>query len=189
MTARDLFGNKIRVGILLFIGSEAVFFVFLITAYIYYHGSVIGGPTPHSSLDVLTTGFYTIVLLSSSLTVYFAERAFRNRGRSFRIWLGITIACGLVFLYGEISEYLKMLHHDVSISRNLFGSTYFTLTGFHAIHVTVGLVLLSILLLLSFSGRLRKKQEIAVESISYYWHFVDVVWVFVFSVVYLWSTR
>lgn len=187
MRARDL--NKTRFGMLLFLGSETVFFIFLITAYIYYHGDVKGGPTAHSSLDPMKTGIYTAILLSSSGTIYFAEKAFRKASRGFHWWMAGTILCGATFLYGEMSEYSSMLHKDITISRNVFGSTYFTLTGFHAAHVTVGLILLSTLLGLSISGRLRAEHQAAVESVSYYWHFVDIVWAAVFSTIYLWSTR
>jgi cytochrome c oxidase subunit 3 len=181
--------DKIRLGMLLFIGSESVFFTFLVIAYIYYHGSVVGGPTAHNSLDPLKTGMYTVVLLSSSATMWLAERAFRKQTGTFLPWLITTIGMGLIFLFGEIKEYAKMLHQDVTIDRNVFGSTYFTLTGFHAAHVTIGILLMTTLVLLSLSGKLMEKHGHAVESISYYWHFVDVVWVAVFSTVYLWSTR
>lgn len=189
MKAAELFGDKTRLGMLLFLASEAVFFIFLIVAYIYYHGDVIGGPTAKSSLDPVKTGVFTIILLSSSATIWMAERAFRKRSKAFHYWMAGTIACGGVFLYGEISEYMKMLHKDVTISRNVFGSTFFTLTGFHALHVTVGLIMMSILLALSLKDRLRVRHGVAVQSISYYWHFVDIVWAAVFSTIYLWSTR
>lgn len=181
--------NKTRLAMLLFLGSESIFFIFLIVAYIYYHGDVKGGPTAHTSLDPLKTGIYTIILLSSSGSILFAERAFRRRSGAFRWWMGVTILCGAIFLFGEVREYLKMLKQDINISRNVFGSTYFTLTGFHAAHVTVGLLLLSTLLGLSIRNRLSRDHSVAVESISYYWHFVDIVWVAVFSTIYLWSTR
>ncbi len=187
MRARDL--NKTRFAMLLFLGSESVFFIFLIVAYIYYHGDVRSGPTAHSSLDPVKTGIYTAILLSSSGTIWLAERAFRRGSSAFRWWIAATIACGATFLCGEMKEYAKMLHEDITISRNVFGSTYFTLTGFHAAHVTVGLLLMCVLLGLSIRNRLREDHGEAVESISYYWHFVDLVWAAVFSTIYLWSTR
>lgn len=187
MRARDL--NKTRFGVLLFLCSETVFFIFLITAYIYYHGDVKNGPTAHSSLDPVKTGIYTLILLSSSLWIWFAERAFRRQSKAFVWWMAGTIVCGATFLYGEMSEYSEMLHQDVTISRNVFGSTFFTLTGFHAAHVTIGLLMMATLLGLSLRGRLRPDHQEAVESISYYWHFVDIVWAAVFSTIYLWSTR
>lgn len=169
--------------------SEAIFFAFLITAYVFFHGAVKGGRSPHNSLDVKSTGIYTIILLSSSATIHLAGRAYKRKHRSISMWLGVTIACGMVFLYGEINEYLRLLHQNVTVSRNLFGSTYYTLTGFHAAHVTVGLVLLSSLLFMAVRGDLMDGKGKGMETISYYWHFVDIVWVAVFSTVYLWSTR
>lgn len=190
MKLTEFFQESSRLGTFLFIFTETVFFIFLITAYIYYHVDVgAGGATANSSLNPVRTGIFTIILLSSSATVYMAERAFRKKKRSFRAWLALTIACGIAFLYGELTEYVEMLHHDVSISRNVFGSTFFTLTGFHAAHVTFGLIMLTTLLLLSFNNKLRERHGIAVENISWYWHFVDLVWAAVFSTVYLWSTR
>ena len=135
------------------------------------------------------TGIYTLLLLSSSATIYMAERAMGASRRRFAMWMSATILLGAVFLFGEMREYSGLLHKDISISRNLFGSTYFTLTGFHAIHVTLGLLMLLALLGLVLSGKLGEKRETSIKAVSYYWHFVDIVWVMVFSVVYLWSAR
>ncbi|MEO8726471.1 MAG: cytochrome c oxidase subunit 3 [Acidobacteriaceae bacterium] len=189
MTSSEFFGNKTRLAVLLFLASEGIFFAFLITGYVFYHGAVKNGPDAHNSLDVLKTGIYTIILLSSSATIYMAERALKRKQKGFSFWMGITVVCGLVFLFGEMREYMRLLQQNVTISRNLFGSTYYTVTGFHAAHVTIGIILMGILLLLSFRGGIKEKDHIGVEVISYYWHFVDVVWVAVFSVIYLWSTR
>jgi heme/copper-type cytochrome/quinol oxidase subunit 3 len=104
------------------------------------------------------------------------------------MWLAITMLLGAVFLYGEMQEYRKLLNENVTVSRDLFGSTYYTLTGFHALHVTIGLILLGISLFAALQRKRGRPQRIALECISYYWHFVDAVWVAVFSVVYLWST-
>lgn len=185
----SLLQKKTLLAVLLFISSEAIFFACLIAAYIYYASASPNGPNAHNVLDPLKTGFYTVCLLSSSLTVYFAERAQRKEKSGVSLWLAGTMILGAVFLYGEMREYTKLLHENVTVSRNLFGSTYYTLTGFHALHVTVGLVLLGTMLVISLKRRMRRPQQSALECISYYWHFVDVVWVSVFSVVYLWSTR
>lgn len=172
----------------LFLSSEAIFFAVLISAYIYYQGSSLDGPNAHTVLDLGSTSFYTACLLSSSFTVYLAERAQRNqRLVPTRWWLSLTIFLGALFLYGEMKEYAKLLHENVTVSRNLFGSTYYTLTGFHALHVSVGLILLGTMLTISFRRPAGKPQHTAMECISYYWHFVDIVWVAVFSTVYLWS--
>lgn len=172
---------------LLFLGSEAIFFTCLIAAYVFYAGASPDGPNAHGVLDPWKTGIYTLCLLSSSITVYFAERANRKDGLGVGIWLGVSMLLGAIFLFGEMQEYRKLLHENVTVSRDLFGSTYFTLTGFHALHVTAGIILLGIMLAISVSRSIGRPQRVALTCISYYWHFVDVVWVAVFSIVYLWS--
>jgi heme/copper-type cytochrome/quinol oxidase subunit 3 len=184
-----LLHKKALLAILLFIASETIFFACLIAAYVYYATASPHGPNAQKVLDPLKTGFYTACLLSSSLTVFLAERAQRKGKPGLSRWLAATMALGAVFLYGEMQEYRKLLHENVTVSRNLFGSTYYTLTGFHALHGTVGLILLGTMLVISLRRRMRKPQQSALECISYYWHFVDVVWIAVFSVVYLWSTQ
>ena len=187
--AEGLLQKKALLATLLFLCSEAIFFACLIAAYVYYTGSSPEGPNAHKVLDPLKTAFYTVCLLSSSVTVYLAERAHRRGKRGLSAWLAATMFLGAVFLYGEMQEYRKLLHENVTVSRDLFGSTYYTLTGFHALHVTVGLILLGTMLVISLRRRVGKPQKAALECISYYWHFVDLVWVVVFSVIYLWSTR
>jgi heme/copper-type cytochrome/quinol oxidase subunit 3 len=185
----ELLRQKALLATLIFLASEAIFFACLIAAYVYYTGSSPTGPNAHGVLDPLKTGFFTACLLSSSVTIYMAERAQSQEKRGVAAWLGATMFLGAVFLYGEMKEYSKLLHENVTVSRDLFGSTYYTLTGFHALHVTVGLILLGTMLVISLRRKMGKKQQTALECISYYWHFVDLVWVAVFSVVYLWSTR
>ncbi len=185
----DLLESKTRFAVLLFIASEVIFFACLIAAYVYDTGASPDGPNARGVLDPVKTGVYTACLLSSSITVYFAERSQRRKKPGAVLWLSATMLLGLVFLYGEMQEYRKLLHENVTVSRDLFGSTYYTLTGFHALHVTVGLILLGIALSSALRRRSGAPQQTALECISYYWHFVDAVWVAVFSVVYLWSTR
>jgi heme/copper-type cytochrome/quinol oxidase subunit 3 len=189
MSAKPLLEDRIRLGVLLFLVSEAIFFVFLIVAYIYSQPAEISGPTALNSLIPWKTGIYTAFLLLSSGTIYMAERCLGKNGRRFALWMCATILLGAVFLFGEMREYSSLLQKAISISRNLFGSTYFTLTGFHAIHVTLGLLMLITLLSLIVSGKLGSQRETSFKAVSYYWHFVDIVWVMVFSVVYLWSAR
>jgi heme/copper-type cytochrome/quinol oxidase subunit 3 len=184
-----LFSDKTRLATLLFLASESIFFACLIAAYVYYIGSSSNAPNAHKVLDPLKTGVYTVFLLSSSVTVWLAERAQSKGKKGLSGWLAATMTLGAVFLYGEMQEYRRLLHEDVTVSRDLFGSTYYTLTGFHALHVTVGLVLLGIALTISLRRKMKRPQQTALTCISYYWHFVDIVWVAVFSVVYLWSTR
>jgi len=180
--------EKTKLCMMLFLASEALFFVMLVLAYVYFRSAVSSGPTAHSSLDPAVTGVYTVFLLASSGTVWLAGRGLKKQRRySFFGWLAASVMLGAVFLAGQGLEYAKLLREQVSISRNLFGTTFFTLTGIHGIHVLIGLVLLTILFGLGLSGNSGRKQSIAFESISLYWHFVDAVWVVIFSIVYLWS--
>ncbi len=181
--------EKIRLAVLLFLTSEFIFFVFLIVAYIYSQPSEVNGPTAHSSLVPWKTGIYTVLLLLSSATIYLAELSLDKNRRRFLLWMSATILLGGVFLFGEMREYSGLLEKSISISRNLFGSTYFTLTGFHAIHVTLGVLMLLTITGLIATDKLKEKRHTAFKAVTYYWHFVDIVWVMVFSVVYLWSAR
>src|SRR5258708_32862911 len=129
---------------------------------------------------------FTFVLLVSSLTLWRAERALRRSDRPTCLkWLAITIGLGIVFLINQGAEYAGLLHGGLTISSSMFGSTFFTLTGFHGLHVLGGLVVLAIMLVLAKRGALTAGQSDVLTAIGYYWHFVDVVWIVVFSVVYL----
>jgi len=180
-------------GTLLFILSESVFFAFLIISYVYFRDSpaVANGPNAKSVLadNFAQTAVFTLCLFASSATIWMADRSFsRGNQGAFRLWLGATILLGVVFLGGQIREYVNLLSENITVSTNLFGSTFFTLTGFHGFHVFVGLIALLIILILALRGQFRGQQHNgAVQSVSFYWHFVDVVWVFVFSVVYIWA--
>ncbi len=181
--------EKTKLCVALFIASESTFFGFLILAYVFFHGFISSGPTASSSLHPASTGVYTAFLIASSGTIWLAGRSLRKQNRhAFILWLSVTIAMGLVFLYGETREYLHLLSQQVTISRNLFGTTYFGLTGMHGIHVIVGLTLLSIVLGIGLTENRGSRFQVAVESVSMYWHFVDCVWIAVFGIVYLWST-
>jgi len=177
-----------KLGMLLFIISEGTFFAFLIIAYVYYHSTSHTGVMAAKVLDPLRTGIYTVFLLSSSFTMWRAERNLR-RGNSpaFRIWLLITILLGAVFLAGQGGEYLHLYGEDVTVSRNIFGTSFFTLTGFHGLHVLLGLISLGVLFALALKGEFQKNHSSAVEAVALYWHFVDWVWVVIFSVIYLWT--
>jgi cytochrome c oxidase subunit III len=131
--------------------------------------------------------FYTVCLLSSSLTVHFAARFLHLGRRGAFLWLWmVTIALGGTFLYGTAQEWHRLIYeHGLTISTNLFGTTYYSLVGLHASHVVAGLVMLSIVLLLGLAGRVGPEQSVRVEVLSLYWHFVDAVWVVVFTVVYV----
>jgi heme/copper-type cytochrome/quinol oxidase subunit 3 len=173
---------------LCFIASEATFFTLLILAYIYYHVVANNGPTAANSLDPVKTGIYSLFLLSSSVTIWQAGKSLERQRRNAAIgWLVATVILGGVFLFGQGQEYLHLLNSDVTISRNLFGTTFFTLTGFHGLHVFAGLVAITVLAGLGATGAFHGPRSSAVETVSLYWHFVDVVWVIIFSVIYLWA--
>ncbi len=172
--------EKNKVGMALFLASEAVFFILLILAYLYLHGRVGQGPSAASSLDPRTTFIYTLFLLASSLTIWLA-----SRGRARWLWLLVTIVLGVIFLAGQALEWERLISNHTTVSTNLFGTTFFTLTGFHGLHVTLGLIALFILLVLNLGGRLRRRRSRALETVSLYWHFVDAVWIVIFAVVYV----
>ena len=167
------------------IGAEAAIFTIFVVAYLFYVGKSLTGPTPK---DVLTVPvFYTICLLSSSLTIHLAAKSLRRGSvRSFGIlWLA-TIALGAAFLYGTASEWHRLIYEEgLTISTNLFGTTYYSLVGLHGFHVVVGLVGLSIVMALALLGKVRSDHAQRADVLSLYWHFVDAVWVVVFTVVYV----
>jgi heme/copper-type cytochrome/quinol oxidase subunit 3 len=180
--------DRNRLGMLLFIASEAVFFLLLIIAFVVYHQEAGNGAEVAARLDVPRTAVFTLLLMLSSVTVWLAVRG-RRRGRiaTSLAWIAATIALGGSFLVGQGREYAHLIREDVTISRDLFGTTFFTLTGFHGLHVLFGLVLLATLLAGGFSWRGEEPRVTVVENVSMYWHFVDAVWMFVFPVVYLWG--
>jgi heme/copper-type cytochrome/quinol oxidase subunit 3 len=171
-------------GMILFVASEAIFFLLLVLAYVNFHAST--GPTASSVLDPVKTGLFSLALFSSSFTMWLAEKARKKESAWVRLWLLSTIFLGATFLTGQALEYAHLLHKDITISQGLFGSTFFTLTGFHGLHVLLGLVLISILLGLAVFGRKQEPALAGFQSVAIYWHFVDAVWVVIFAVVYLW---
>lgn len=184
--------DKYKLGMGLFIASEAVFFLVLILAFVFYRDSpaVRSGPNVFNSLDVGHVAIFTACLYSSSITIHLAGRSHkRGKNAAWQLWLLLTIGLGATFLYGESTEYMDMTSRlGLTPHRDLFGSTFFALTGFHGFHVLVGLTLLAILFGLGMGGNLRGgRHPAAVQSISLYWHFVDAVWVVIFPMVYLWS--
>ena len=176
--------NRAVLGMILFVASETIFFLLLVLAYVNFHKTT--GAEAAAVLDPVKTGLFSLALLASSLTMHFAERARKKESPMLKLWLLSTVILGAVFLTGQGIEYAKLLTHNVTISENLFGSTFFTLTGFHGLHVFIGLILLIILLGLAVLGRKQELPLAGVQSVAVYWHFVDAVWVVVFSVVYLW---
>lgn len=178
--------NKNKVLMFLFVGSESFFFLALILSYIYYSRK--GGELSSSAnyLDIGKTAIFTFFLLTSSLTIFLADIGLRqNRRKMLLVWLFVTIIFGIIFLAGQGSEYARLFKVNLTISRNVFGSAFFTLTGFHGLHVLIGLIVLSVILILLLSGRYKTIEQTAFRSASIYWHFVDAVWIAVFSVVYI----
>jgi len=174
-----------KVGMACLIIAESAIFTIFIVAYLFYVGKSLSGPTPREVLE--TPIFYTVCLLSSSLTIHFAGKLLERgrRGAFLLFWL-LTIALGALFLYGTGQEWHRLIYeHGLTISTNLFGTTYYSLVGLHATHVTVGLLMLIIVLLFGLAGRVGPEQSARVDVLSLYWHFVDAVWVVVFTVVYV----
>jgi cytochrome c oxidase subunit 3 len=174
-----------RVGMYcLIIGESAIFTIFVI-AYVFYIGKSLYGPTPQQVLDVPILN--TICLLSSSVTIWLSERAIeRNNIRTFGLWWAATITLGVIFLVGTGIEWDKLIYHDgLTISTNLFGTTFYSLVGLHATHVVVGLIMLSLVMLFTLTGHVKHDHAERIQVLALYWHFVDAVWVVVFTVVYI----
>ena len=176
---------KGKVGMACLIIAESAIFTIFVVAYLFYLGKSLTGPTPREVLE--TPIFFTICLLSSSITIHFASRALEHgkRGAFLGLWL-LTIVLGGLFLFGTGLEWHRLIYeHGLTISTNLFGTTYYSLVGLHGTHVIVGLILLTIVLLFGLAGRVGPEQSARVGVLSMYWHFVDAVWVVVFTVVYV----
>jgi cytochrome c oxidase subunit 3/cytochrome o ubiquinol oxidase subunit 3 len=177
--------SKRRVGMFSLIAGESAVFAIFVVAYVFYLGKSLTGPTPVQVLEVPIFG--TICLLSSSFTIWRAERAVENdRMASFTAWLGATIALAAIFLTSTVVEWRKLIYQDgLTISTNLFGTTFYSLVGLHATHVVVGLFLLTSVFVFSLFGWVDSRQSERFGVVALYWHFVDAVWIVVFSVVYL----
>ena len=168
----------------LIIAESAIFTIFVV-AYLFYLGKSVTGPTPSEVLE--TPIFYTICLLSSSLTIHLAAKSLeRDYRRLFLVLWLLTIALGGLFLFGTALEWHRLIYeHGLTISTNLFGTTYYSLVGLHAFHVTAGLIMLSLVAIFGLIGRMGVSQSDRIAVLSMYWHFVDAVWVVVFTVVYV----
>jgi len=175
-----------KLGIWALLGSEVMFFSSLIVTYIIFRGKSVTGPFPQEALDVPLTAFNTFVLICSSLTMVTALAAIqRGQTAGLRRWLIATGLLGLTFLGGQAYEFSLLISHGLSLSSNLFGATFFTLTGFHGAHVAAGVIWISFVLARAFRGGVTQDNHIAVELVGLYWHFVDLVWIIIFTVVYL----
>jgi cytochrome c oxidase subunit III len=174
-----------RVGILALILTESAFFSIFVAAYVFYIGKSLTPPYPRDVLSVPI--FNTICLLSSSVTIVFAVRALRNGQTGvFGMWWLVTLLLGLEFLIGTALEWHRLIYLEhFTISTNLFSTTYYSLVGLHALHVTVGLIMILIVMLLTAGDHVSKRYAEHTELLSWYWHFVDAVWVVVFITVYV----
>jgi len=176
-----------KLGMWTFLGSEVMLFTGLIATYLVFRGKSLGGPSPQEMFaDVTIVAFNTLVLLCSSLTMVLAlEGVEHNERKRFFIFILATAALGALFLSVQVFEYSKLIREGMGLGVNLFGASFFTLTGFHGAHVTVGVILLLITALRGWRQGFTTQFPLAVEMIGLYWHFVDLVWVVIFTLVYL----
>lgn len=175
-----------KVGFWTFLGSETLFFGSLISTYMVYKGASVQGPYPHEVLDIPVTSVSTFVLLMSSLAMVLALNAVqRDHKRDSLIWIGMTALGGLIFLGFQAYEFTTFYHEGMTITANVFGSSFFVLTGFHGAHVSVGVLWLATLWVLTWMGKVRAKDALNVEIAGLYWHFVDIVWIAIFTLIYL----
>ena len=175
-----------KLGFWAYIGSECLLFGALISTYLIYKGRSVTGPTPHEIFNIPLTSVSTFDLLMSSLAMVLALAAVTRGDKLWsRVWLGTTALLGAAFVGAQCYEFTSFVHEGLTIKTNLFGSTFFTLTGTHGVHVAVGVVWLTTLLVRSFQGKLGPEKALNVEIAGLYWHFVDIVWIVIFTVVYL----
>ena len=195
-----------KIAVWAFIGSECMLFASLISTYLIYKGKSVVGPFPHTTwtdpttkevfkpiLNIPVTSASTFVLLMSSLSMVLALAAVENKGKpgyegvlgSSKLWLWMTCILGATFLGFQSYEFTSFVHEGLSIRTNLFGSSFFTLTGFHGAHVTAGVIWLGTLLAIDYKRGLGPDDAINVDIAALYWHFVDVVWIAIFTLVYL----
>ena len=175
-----------RVGMWCLIAAESAIFSIFVVAYLYYAGKSLSGPTPREVLHVPV--FNSICLFASSFTIVMAERAIeRGKSKLFSIWWLFTIVLGAIFIFGTAREWYHLIYDEgLTISSSLFGTTFYSLVGLHGFHVIVGLTGLSIIMIFAAFGQVKQEHASRIAVFGMYWHFVDAVWVVIFSVVYLW---
>ena len=174
-----------KLGVWTFLGSEVVFFSALIVTYIVMSGRSVGGLTPKQALNIPLVAINTFVLICSSLTMVTALAAIeRGNVARLRLWLAATILLGVAFLCGQAFEFTLLYQQGVTLHSNLFGASFFTLTGFHGAHVTIGVIWILFVLARAMRGGVTKDNHLAVELVGLYWHFVDIVWIVIFTVDY-----
>ena len=169
-----------------FLGSECLFFGSLISNYLVSKGKSLVGPYPHEMFDIPFTSVSTFALLMSSLMMVLAYAAIqKGNQRGVSIWLLATALMGLVFLGGQFFEFSSFVREGLTLQTNLFGASFFLLTGFHGVHVTIGVIWLLSLWVVAMRGGLTQEKSLNVDLAALYWHFVDIVWIIIFTVVYL----
>ena len=175
-----------KVAMWAFLGSECLLFGALIATYLVYKGRSINGPFPKDIYDIPFTSASSFILLMSSLTMVLAVSSIeRNDHKRLRLWLTVTALLGASFIAGQIYEFTAFVREGLTLKTNLFGSSFFVLTGFHGVHVTLGILMLLSLVNLSRRGKITQAKAETVEIVGLYWHFVDVVWIVIFTVIYL----
>ena len=178
--------SNTKLAMWVYLGSDCLLFGTLISTYLLLRHRSVGGPTPLDVFDIPFTSVSSFVLLMSSLTMALAVSSIgRGDVRLNRIWLATTAMLGAVFVGGQVYEFTTFYREGLGYTTNIFGSAFYTLTGFHGVHVSVGIIMLMSLLVMSLRGNLGPERAEAVETIGLYWHFVDIVWIIIFTVVYL----
>lgn len=170
----------------LVVGSEAIFFLSLMLGFVYFAYYPGFNPQSVALLDLKKTGLFTALLLASSFTFHRAEASHRGHHLGYmKLWLSATVLLGVIFLVGQGLEYKHLISDQLVISKGTFATGFFTLTGFHGLHVFIGLIILSVVLYLAFLGDFDSSSSSVISSVGIYWHFVDIVWVIVFTLVYV----
>ena len=183
-TSTGLSNNKLAMW--LFLGSECLLFGGLISTYMLYRGRVGNGPRPEQVYSIPFTSVSSFVLLMSSLTMVLAVSAAKRKDDvAMRIWLTTTAMLGATFVGGQVFEFTAFYRKGLGFTTSLFGSSFYTLTGFHGVHVSVGIVMLMSVMAMTWRGRIPGDKAEVVELVGLYWHFVDIVWIVIFTLVYL----
>ncbi|MDP8956303.1 MAG: cytochrome c oxidase subunit 3 [Actinomycetota bacterium] len=178
--------SNAKLGMWAFLASEVLLFGALISTFLLYRGREVEGLRPQDVYDIPFTSVSSFVLLMSSLTMVLALAAIQRGDHSkLRVWLMATALLGMTFISGQVYEFTVFVKEGLSIKTNVVASSFFTLTGFHGVHVSGGILMLLSLFGMSLDGRLPTEKAEAVELVGLYWHFVDIVWIVIFTIVYL----
>ena len=177
---------NIKLAMWTFLGSECMFFGSLIATYLFYLDKSLSGPLPAEIFSIEITSISTFVLLMSSFTMALAvDSAKSGVMNKARTWLAVTAFCGAIFVGFQVYEFWHFFHMGLALQTSLFGSTFYTMTGFHGAHVTVGVIWLLMVAVLVHQGKITGERAVVIESAGLYWHFVDIVWIIIFTFVYL----